>query len=72
MNKFTNGQLTKINKKVISKYGDSVIFNNDLCDKTRVVYTMIDHPTDDQSYIYNFLSSLLNTETNFNDVYHSI
>lgn len=69
--KFTSVQLKKINRKVNLKYGSSVVFNNDLL-HTRVVYTTISIPTDDDKYTFGFLTSLLNTEKSFDDVYFSI
>jgi hypothetical protein len=69
--KFTTAQLKKANSRVVDKYGQRVLFNNDIQTHTRVVYMEIIQTTNDQ-YVKNYLESLLNTECTFNDIYYSI
>ena len=71
--KLNKKQLEKSNIKISEKYpNDNILLNNDLKDKTRVVYNTLKEPTNSEKYLKNHLESLLNTEKDFINFYFSI
>ena len=71
--KLTNKQLLSANTRIKEKYPeDNVVLNNDLRDKTRVVYDTLKEPTKSEEYLKGHLTSLLNTEKDFIKFFFSI